>query len=74
MSNLKGYRLYVNLSASQARRRLKGLGFGVRKVQSAGRKQALIIHTATGQHRRELYSIFQDVIVAGSDEELPPEE
>ena len=71
MPDIKGYRLLVNLSASQAKKRLKGLGYGVRKVHSAGRKQALIIHTATGQHRRELYSIFQDVIVpaAGASEE-----
>ena len=60
MSNIKGYRLYVNLSASQVRRRLKGLGYGVRKVQSVGRNQSLIIHTATGQHLRELQAIFPD--------------
>jgi hypothetical protein len=60
MSNIKGYRLYVNLSASQVRRRLKGLGYGVRKVQSVGRNQSLIIHTATGQHLRELQAIFAD--------------
>ena len=58
----KGDKLYVRLSAFQARRRLKGLGFGVRKVESAGRNEAVIIHTATGDHRRELYAIFQDVI------------
>jgi hypothetical protein len=33
----------------------------VRKVQSAGRQHALIIHTATGQHLRELESLFSDV-------------
>lgn len=32
MTTTKGDRLYVRLSASQTRRRLKGLGFGVRKV------------------------------------------
>ncbi len=58
MNQLKGYRLYVPLSASQARRRLRGYGFGVRKVQSAGRGQAVIIHTATGQHLRELEMLF----------------
>jgi hypothetical protein len=62
MSDVKGDRLYVNLSASQVRRRLKGLGFGVRKVQSAGRGQAVIIHTATGQHLRELESLFSDAL------------
>ena len=40
MPDFKGERIYVNLSASQARRRLKGFGHGVRKVQSAGRNQA----------------------------------
>lgn len=62
MTTTKGDRLHINLSASQARRRLKGLGFGVRKVESAGRNEAVIIHTATGDHRRELCAIFQDVI------------
>lgn len=61
--------MHVNLSASQVRKRLKGLGYGVRKVYSAGRQEAVIIHTATGDHRRELESIFQDVIVAG--DQLP---
>ena len=62
MKQLKGDRLYVNLGASQVRRRLKGLGFGVKKVESAGRQRAAIIHTATGEHRRELVALFQDVL------------
>ena len=62
MSDIKGTKLLVNLSASQVRRRLKGAGFGVRKVQSAGRGQALIIHTATGQHQRDLQALFRDVM------------
>ena len=33
MTGIKGDRLYVKLGASQTRRRLKGLGFGVRKVE-----------------------------------------
>jgi len=61
MGEIKGYRLYVNLGASQVRRRLKGVGYGVRKVQSAGRGQAVIIHTATGQHLRDLAAVFADV-------------
>jgi hypothetical protein len=61
MGDIKGYRLYVNLGASQVRRRLKGVGYGVRKVQSAGRRQAVIIHTATGQHLRDLAAVFADV-------------
>jgi hypothetical protein len=40
-------KLYVNLSASQTRKRLKGHGFGVRNVEAAGRNQAVIVHTAT---------------------------
>ena len=65
---LKGDRLYVKLSASQVRRRLKGLGYGVRKVESAGRNEAVIIHTATGDHRRELLAIFADVMEPECDE------
>jgi hypothetical protein len=61
MNDIKGYRLYVNLGASQVRRRLKGLGYGVRKVQAVGRGQAVIIHTATGQHLRDLAAVFADV-------------
>lgn len=71
MNRLKGYRLYVQLSASQTRRRLRGHGFGVRKVQSAGRGQAVIIHTATGQHRRELEALFQDVLEPPPDADDP---
>jgi len=65
----KGERLYVRLSASQTRRRLHGLGFGVRKVESAGRNRAVIIHTATGDHRREILAILEDVIESIPDEE-----
>lgn len=49
MAEPKGDKLFVNLGASQVRRRLKGFGYGVRKVQSAGRNQAVIIHTANGR-------------------------
>lgn len=61
MADPKGYHLYVNLGAAQTRRRLKGFGHGVRKVQSAGRQRALIIHTATGLHLSELEARFADV-------------
>jgi DNA transformation protein and related proteins len=64
MHEIKGDRLFVNLSASRTRRRLKGHGFGVRKVHSNGRNQAVVIHTATGQHRDELHALFADVIDA----------
>lgn len=70
MGEVKGYRLYVNLPASQVRRRLKGYGFGVRKVESAGKGQALVIHTATGRHYRDLQSLFGDVKTAENAEQL----
>jgi hypothetical protein len=62
------YPLYVNLSASQTRKRLKGYGFGVRKVEAADRNQAVIIHTATGDHLRRLQSLFADVLSSPSQE------
>jgi hypothetical protein len=62
MNEIKGDRLYVNLSASQTRRRLQGYGFGVKKIHSDGKDRAVIIHTATGQHREELHRLFADVI------------
>jgi hypothetical protein len=65
---LKTDRLFVNLGASQVRRRLKGHGFGVRKVETAGKSRAVIIHTATGEHLRQLESLFQDVIDARAEE------
>ena len=61
MTDPKGFHLYVNLGASQTRRRLKGFGHGVRKVRSAGRQQAVVIHTATGRHLEELMARFADV-------------
>ena len=62
MGEIKGERLYVELGASQARRRLKGHGFGVRKVHSDGKNRAVVIHTATGGHLRELEALFQGLI------------
>lgn len=70
MGDPKGHYLYVNLSASQTRRRLKGFGHGVRKIQSAGKNQALIIHTATGEHLAELEHKFADVGYAGDVKNL----
>jgi hypothetical protein len=69
MTDIKGQHLYVNLSASQVRRRLKGFGHGVRKVQSAGKHRAVIIHTATGQHLEELEAVFGDVSDSSSEED-----
>ena len=52
MADPKNAKLFVNLGASQARRRLKGFGHGVLKVEAAGNNQAVIIHTATGRYLR----------------------
>ena len=71
MKRVKGYRLYVELNASQVRRRLRGHGFGVRKVESAGSNRAVIIHTATGEHLRELEGLFRDVLESTSKDEGP---
>ena len=68
MGEIKGERLYVELGASQVRRRLKGHGFGVRKVHSDGKNRAVIIHTATGKHLRDLKALFQDLIGSPADE------
>ena len=70
MADPKGDRLYVSLSASQVRRRLKGFGHGVRKIQSAGKNRAVVVHTATDQHLDELEALFGDVKIARSEEEL----
>ncbi len=70
MTEIKGQHLYVNLSASQVRRLLKGFGHGVRKIQSAGRNRAVVIHTATGQHLEELEAVFGDVKISSSEEGL----
>ena len=70
MAKTRTDKLYVNLSASQVRKRLKGHGFGVKKVESADRNQAVIIHTATGQHLRELEALLADVMASTSQEEL----
>ena len=63
-------KLYVNLSASQTRKRLKGHGLGVKKVEAAGRKQAVIVHTATGAHLQQLKSLFDDVMPSASLRDL----
>ena len=70
MADSKNAKVFVNLGASQARRRLKGFGHGVRKVETAGNNQAVIIHTATGQHLRQLEAKFTDVGFAETEIEL----
>src|SRR6476661_4834706 len=70
MADPKGDKLFVNLGPSQARKRLKGFGHGVRKIQSAGRNQAVIIHTAIGRHLDQLKAQFADVGCSIVGEEL----
>lgn len=70
MSDPKGDILYVNLGASQTRRRLKSFGHGVRKVQSVGTGQSAVIHTATGGHLDELKAKFNDVGYSVSADDL----
>jgi DNA transformation protein and related proteins len=75
MAEPKGDKLIVNLGASQVRRRLKGFGHGVRKVQTAGINRAVIIHTARGRNLDELEAKFADVgIVPASVHEETSEE
>jgi len=62
MGDESGGTLYVLISASAARRRLKGHGFGVRRVESAGKNRAAIFHTATGRHFRQLEAFFSGII------------
>lgn len=61
MADPHGEKLIANTSAAEARRRVKGFGHGVRKVHSAGKGRAVIIHTATGRHLEELKAQFADV-------------
>jgi hypothetical protein len=68
MNAIRGDRLYVGLSASQLRKRLKGHGFGVRKIESAGRHRSVIIHTATGGHLLELKALLGDVLESAEDD------
>jgi hypothetical protein len=60
--------IYVALGSAQARRRLKGHGFGVRRVETAGNGRALIVHTATDENLRQLVMLFQDVIEPWDEE------
>ena len=61
--------LYVNLSASQTRKRLKHQGLGVKQIEAIDRKQSAITHTATGEHLRRLRAVFDDVVVSTSRSE-----
>ncbi|RIK74114.1 MAG: hypothetical protein DCC68_23670 [Planctomycetota bacterium] len=70
MAEPKGDKLFVNLGASQARRRLVGFGHGVRKVQTNGRNRAVVIHTAYGRSLAELKAKFADVGCSESEHDL----
>jgi hypothetical protein len=70
MPQPKGTSLFVNVGPSQARRRLKGFGHGVKKIQSAGRNRAEIIHTATGHHLKDLEAKFADVGFSDAERQL----
>lgn len=61
-------KLYVQLSASEVRRRLAGHGFGVRRVEAAGKGRAVVVHTATGKHLRQLEALFQGAIEPSAGE------
>lgn len=61
MADPTSAKLFVNLGASQTRRRLQGFGHGVVKIETAGNNKAVIIHTATGRNLRQLAAKFADV-------------
>ncbi|MCA9123781.1 MAG: hypothetical protein H6822_00545 [Planctomycetaceae bacterium] len=66
MTELTPDKLYVQLSASQTRKRLKGHGLGVKRVEAVDRKQCVVVHTATGDHLRELRSLFAGLLQSQS--------
>ena len=70
MADPKGFKLFVNVGASEARRRVKAFGHGVRKVSSAGKNQAVITHTAYGRSLVELQAKFADVGYSGTESDL----
>ena len=64
------HKLYVNLAASQTRKRLQGHGLGVRKVVATDRNQSAILHTATGRHLHDLEALFSDLPSSAWHEDL----
>lgn len=70
MSNSKRHRLFVNLNASQTRRRLKHFGQIVHEIHAQNEHQAVITHTATGKHLDELKLQFSDVGFSTNEDEL----
>ena len=69
MAKAPSEKLYVNLSASQVRKLLKGHGLGVRRVEAVGGGQSVVVHTATGQHRRDLESLLANPTVGAATPE-----
>ncbi len=55
------------MSASDVRRRLKGHGFGVKRIEAAGKGRAVVVHTATGKHLRQLEALFQGAVETSSE-------
>ena len=70
MNEVKGDKLFVSWSTAETKRRLKGFGHGVKKIHSAGKKRAVIIHTAVGKNLEELKSIFCDVGCSEKEDDL----
>ena len=60
MAKERSEKLPVERSASQVRKVLKGKGLGVLRVETAGKNRSVVVHTATGQHRRKLASLLAD--------------
>ena len=61
------FQLVVRLGASQTRKRLKGHGLGVRRVETAGNGRSVVFHTATGEHLARLKSLLFDVLEPQAD-------
>ena len=47
---------------------------GMRKVETAGRHQAVVIHTATGDHLRELMGLLRGYVCDDGVREAPDDD
>lgn len=65
--------LLAKLYKTQARKRLKGRGFGVKRVEAAGNNRAVVVHTAAGSDLTKLERLFHDVRVAPPGETGAPD-
>jgi hypothetical protein len=65
-------RLFINLTASQARKRLAFLGDSLKDIQSFGKNKVAIIHRASESQLDELKSQFADVGISSSEELCEP--